>query len=106
MGRFKVWCRRTVAPLPPGSVWERVATFFTSDTHFGDHRTLNIHKRPFASVGEMNAVLVATWNAAIGPDDEVWHLGDFARTESQMSQFLPALAGHKHLVRGNNDPLR
>jgi calcineurin-like phosphoesterase family protein len=81
-----------------------VATFFTSDTHFGDHRTLNIHKRPFESVGEMNAVLVANWNAAIGPEDEVWHLGDFARTQNQIPQFLSGLAGRKHLVRGNNDP--
>ena len=81
-----------------------MATFFTSDTHFGDHRTLNIHKRPFESVGEMNAVLVANWNAAIGPEDEVWHLGDFARTQSQIPQFLSGLAGRKHLVRGNNDP--
>ena len=30
--------------------------FFTADTHFGDHRTINIHKRPFASVAEMDAV--------------------------------------------------
>ena len=29
-----------------------MAVLFTSDTHFGDHRTINIHKRPFASVAE------------------------------------------------------
>ncbi|RYY32587.1 MAG: metallophosphoesterase, partial [Sphingomonadales bacterium] len=23
--------------------------FFTSDTHFGDHRTINIWRRPFAN---------------------------------------------------------
>ena len=64
--------------------FEQVATFFTSDTHFGDHRTLNIHQRPFASVGEMNAALVANWNAIVGPDGQVWQLGDFARTPGQM----------------------
>lgn len=26
------------------------ALFFTADTHFGDHRTTNIHHRPFADV--------------------------------------------------------
>lgn len=80
-----------------------MAIFFTSDTHFGDHRTLNIHKRPFASVEEMNRVLVGNWNEIVGPDDEVWHLGDFSRTASQMREFLSVLEGRKHLVRGNND---
>lgn len=32
-----------------------MAVFFTADTHFGDRRTINIHRRPFASVGEMDA---------------------------------------------------
>lgn len=80
-----------------------MATFFTSDTHFSDHRTINIHRRPFASVGEMDEVLVRNWNAVIEPDDEVWHLGDFARTASIAAAILPQLHGQKHLVRGNND---
>ncbi|TFI59140.1 metallophosphoesterase [Sphingomonas parva] len=78
--------------------------FFTSDSHFGDHRTINIHKRPFASVGEMDATLEAAWNAAVGPDDEVWHLGDFARRAADVPALLARLNGTKHLVRGNNDP--
>jgi calcineurin-like phosphoesterase family protein len=81
-----------------------VATFFTSDSHFGDHRTLNIWKRPFASVAEMDATLVEAWNAAVGPADEVWHLGDFARKASDAPALLGRLHGVKHLVRGNNDP--
>lgn len=60
-----------------------MATFFTSGTHFSDHRTINVHRRPFASVGEMDEVLVRNWNAVIEPEDDVWHLGDFARTGSQ-----------------------
>ena len=78
--------------------------FFTSDTHFGDHRTLNIHKRAFASVAEMDAALIEGWNAVVGPEDEVWHLGDFARKASDVPALLERLAGIKHLVRGNNDP--
>lgn len=81
-----------------------MAIFFTSDTHFGDHRTLNIHKRPFASVAEMDDELVGNWNAVVGPSDEVWHLGDFARTVGIAAAVLPALNGRKHLLRGNNDP--
>ncbi len=78
--------------------------FFTSDTHFGDHRTLNIHKRPFGSVAEMDAALLERWNAVVGEEDEVWHLGDFARKAADVAGLLARLNGRKHLVRGNNDP--
>jgi len=52
--------------------------YFTSDTHFGDHRVLNIGKRPFASVSAMDEELVKRWNSRVRAADEVWHLGDFA----------------------------
>ena len=81
-----------------------MATFFTSDTHFGDHRTLNLYPRPFETVAQMDAELIARWNAVVGPDDEVWHLGDFARTAELASAVLAQLNGRKHLVVGNNDP--
>jgi calcineurin-like phosphoesterase family protein len=81
-----------------------VGTFFTSDTHFGDHRTLNIHKRPFASVAAMDEALVSGWNAVVRVDDDVWHLGDFARKLADIEPLLGRLSGRKHLIRGNNDP--
>ena len=81
-----------------------MALFFTADTHFGDHRTLNIHRRPFASVAEMDEALVAGWNAVVGPADEIWHLGDVARRAADVAGLLARLNGIKHLVRGNNDP--
>lgn len=81
-----------------------MAVFFTSDTHFGDHRTINIWKRPFAGVAEMDAALIASWSAAVGTEDEVWHLGDFARKSADAEAVLARLPGTKHLVRGNNDP--
>ena len=80
-----------------------MALFFTADTHFGDHRTINIHKRQFASVSEMNAVLVQRWNEVVGHDDEVWHLGDVARRDTEVPSLLKRLHGTKHLIRGNND---
>lgn len=78
--------------------------FFTSDTHFGDHRTINIHRRPFGSVAEMDAALVDGWNSTIKHGDDVWHLGDFARSVAAAQRVLPQLRGRKHLLRGNNDP--
>ena len=78
--------------------------FFTSDTHFGDHRTINIWKRPFASTVEMDALLIARWNEVVGPEDVVWHLGDFCRRGADAEGLLARLNGRKHLVAGNNDP--
>ena len=78
--------------------------FFTADTHFGDHRTINIWKRPFASVAEMDALLIDRWNDVVGPEDSVWHLGDVARRPADVPDLLARLHGTKHLLRGNNDP--
>lgn len=81
-----------------------MACFFTSDTHFGDHRTINIHKRPFDSAAAMDERLIEAWNARVGAGDTVWHLGDFARRAADVPALLARLNGIKHLVRGNNDP--
>ena len=78
--------------------------FFTADTHFGDHRTINISRRPFANTAEMDAAMVERWNAVVGPDDVVWHLGDVARRPTDVAELLARLNGSKHLLRGNNDP--
>lgn len=82
-----------------------MAVFFTSDTHFGDHRTLNLYKRPFASTAEMDEALIENWNRIVGSGDIVWHLGDFARTARRAAEVLPRLNGETHLVSGNNDPV-
>ncbi|WP_242115899.1 metallophosphoesterase family protein [Sphingomonas lacusdianchii] len=80
-----------------------MTVFFTADTHFGDHRTINIHKRPFARVAEMDAELIGRWNAVVGAEDVVWHLGDVARRPADVAALLARLNGTKHLLRGNND---
>jgi calcineurin-like phosphoesterase family protein len=82
-----------------------MAVLFTADTHFGHGGALGLYRRPFASVVAMDAAMTALWNETVAPDDEVWHLGDFAlgRTAAQMGPSLDALNGRKHLVAGNND---
>jgi len=52
----------------------------------------------------MDAVLIERWNAMVGPDDIVWHLGDVARRAADVPALLDRLHGTKHLLRGNNDP--
>jgi calcineurin-like phosphoesterase family protein len=83
-----------------------MAIFFTSDTHFGHGGALGLYRRPFASVAAMNEALVERWNETVGPDDVVWHLGDFAirQRPAVAAGLLARLSGRKHLVAGNNDP--
>ena len=84
-----------------------MTTLFTADTHFGDPHILR-QRRHFASIDIHDAALIANWNAVVGPDDEVWHLGDFANGASRerCRAIFDALAGRKHLIRGNHDTNR
>jgi calcineurin-like phosphoesterase family protein len=83
-----------------------VAVFFTSDTHFGDAYVIVRSRRPFANVRAMDAALIGRWNETVGPNDDVWHLGDFAAKmpEVALERLLDSLVGRKHLIIGNNDP--
>ena len=78
-----------------------MAVFFTADTHFGHAGARALYRRPFASVADMDEAMVARWNEAVGPGDEVWHLGDFVvcRKAAEVAEALLArLNGRKHLL--------
>lgn len=78
--------------------------FYISDTHFGHENIIKHCSRPFNSVEEMNKALIANWNARVGHDDHVWHLGDFLYKDGgRATEILSQLNGHKHLVIGNHD---
>ncbi|MGL4091151.1 metallophosphoesterase family protein [Agrobacterium cavarae] len=78
--------------------------YFTADTHFGDPRVLHLDRRPFPNMVEHDAELIRNWNDAVGPEDEVWHLGDVMSARAgDCSELLSKLNGRKHLIVGNND---
>jgi calcineurin-like phosphoesterase family protein len=82
-----------------------MALFFTADTHFGDPRALRFDRRPFPGLDAHDEALIRLWNETVSPEDEVWHLGDFAlglRPE-RIAEILGSLNGRKHLIVGNND---
>lgn len=85
-----------------------MTVFFTADTHFGDHHILRQRGGAFASIEAHDEALVARWNERVGPDDEVWHLGDFASDASRAHcrAIFDRLCGVKRLVRGNHDTNR
>ena len=81
-----------------------MAKFFISDTHFGDDR-FNLFYRPFKTVQEQEDYLVEKWNSVVGPDDEVYHIGDFATTDEGL-EVIKRLNGKIHLIMGNYDDPR
>lgn len=81
-----------------------MAVYFTSDTHFGHAAILGLSRRPFRSVADMDAALIAKWNAVVAPGDVVYHLGDFCfRNARPAPEYLAELNGEVHLIVGNHD---
>ncbi|URQ04821.1 phosphoesterase [Streptomyces phage Emma1919] len=81
-----------------------MAVFFTSDTHFGHQRIIELCERPFDSVDEMNETMIERWNETVKQSDTVYHLGDVAL--GKIAESLPLvgrLNGYKILVPGNHD---
>jgi len=81
-----------------------MTTFFTSDTHFGHARIIDLCGRPFRDVDHMNDEIVRRWNKVVAPGDTVFHLGDVAL--GKIADSLPQvgrLNGYKVLVEGNHD---
>ena len=70
--------------------------YFTSDTHFGQERTLQLSKRPFVNVEEMDRTIINNWNTTVKDDDIVFHLGDFGNYET-----VKQLNGTIFLILGN-----
>ena len=83
-----------------------MTTFFTADTHIADAHILRM--RPFASIDEHDAAVIARWNGRIGPDDDVWHVGDVfgGIGRERCSALFARLNGRKRLVVGNHDSNR
>lgn len=78
-----------------------MATWFTADHHFGHARIIELAKRPFSSVSEMDEAMIENWNQRVAPGDLVYHVGDFAFADH--TTYLRRLKGQKRLILGNHD---
>lgn len=76
-------------------------TWMTSDHHFGHENIIRLSNRPFASVEEMDEMLIQYWNSLVKPHDEVFHLGDFHWEGG--AEIIQRLNGKIILVLGNHD---
>ena len=78
--------------------------YYIADTHFGHEAILRHDQRPFSSMEDMDRALMENWNRVVGPEDDVYILGDFCyRSAKAPASYLKQLHGHKHLIRGNHD---
>lgn len=72
-------------------------------THFGHQNIIKYSNRPFASVEEMDEVLVTNWNRVVRPEDTIYHLGDVVFGDASI---LKRLQGKKHLIIGSHDNVK
>jgi calcineurin-like phosphoesterase family protein len=80
------------------SIW------ITADTHFQHANILRYCERPFATIQEHDAQLIANWNDCVGPKDIVFHLGDFGfKSQEENAKICAQLNGEKYWVMGNHD---
>lgn len=78
-----------------------MTTFVVSDTHFNHTNIIRYCNRPFASVGQMNKVMLERWNSTVKPDDTVYFLGDLCMGDPHI--WLSQLNGEIRFIRGNHD---
>ena len=78
--------------------------YFTSDTHYGHANIIGFCDRPHVDVHHMNVDLVNRAAAMLGPDNELWHLGDVALgyLDSSLTN-LARIPAAVTLVAGNHD---
>ena len=92
--------------------------WFTSDTHYYHYNIIGFCGRDIGygpghvpgfmdrheACSQMNELLIKNYNAVVKPDDEVYHLGDFAFCGNQKAnEILERLNGKKYLILGNHD---
>jgi len=80
-------------------------TFLVADLHFGHKNIIKYENRPFASVEQMNEMLLQNINETVQSDDELFILGDFAFCGGSKIQELRKEIKCKtiQLVLGNHD---
>lgn len=98
-------------------------TYFTSDTHFRHANIIKYCNRPWAKPEDfdsenrwisrqvkhscadaMTEACIQNWNAIVTPDDEVYHIGDFAwGSTADVLRLLRRLNGKIKFIWGNHD---
>lgn len=86
------------------SFFKIMKIFFTADTHFNHVNIIKYCNRPYKTVEDMNKSLIDNWNDVVGPNDIVYHLGDFCLGRiDEFDSYFNKLNGKIILIEGNHD---
>lgn len=79
--------------------------WFTSDEHFGHRNIIKYSNRPFSSIEEMNATLIANHNEVVKAGDTTIHCGDFTLNPAPRfaQDIIAQLSGQHVFLRGSHD---
>jgi calcineurin-like phosphoesterase family protein len=77
--------------------------WFTADWHLGHAKIMEYCRRPFASVEEMNQMILDNYHTLVKKHDTVYFLGDLALSARVAEEVLRKLPGKIHFIRGNHD---
>ena len=83
-----------------------MTTYFTADLHLGQPEILTLRQRPWASIDDHDAALLAAINTTVGPGDTLYILGDVTACEdnARVKAWLDAIVcPNRRLVLGNHD---
>lgn len=84
---------------------EKDLRYYIADLHFF-HEAMNnsMDCRGFASLEEMNEVMIEKWNSRVRKKDEVVIIGDLSfGSARQTNELVRRLRGKLYLIRGNHD---
>lgn len=83
--------------------------YIISDTHFYHEHITGTKgfcktRKHFSGSKEMNETIIDNWNAVVGAEDTVYHLGDIGLGRRRdVLEILKRLNGRIYFVRGNHD---
>lgn len=78
--------------------------WFTADLHLGHKNILKYCNRPWQTIEEHDAAILANWKETVGENDLVFVLGDIVMGSiKKYADRLAELPGEKRLVCGNHD---
>jgi len=82
-----------------------MAIFCTAGTHLGHANIIQHCRRPFASVVAMDAAIIDRINSRVGPDDWLYHPGDFSFRGGDPAAYRARIrCRNMVLILGNHDP--
>lgn len=82
-----------------------MAKYGISDTHFGHKNILRFDSRPFPDIVTHDKVIIENINDTLSAGDELYHLGDVAFHDDNLTRFFSMIRKDIKLIliRGNHD---